>query len=217
MGAPRPPRSGRTRPPPSSPPSHSPHAPRPADAILGVSLFADIAPNEFGKFNRAFVSLFRLAAGDTWVDSLPALGPDGDLEWKPALYVCTFIVLSVWIVLQVSVAVLLDNFVTVSMRMQNEEKKRASRERKKASRFQNPLEPLIRKLADEYTDDASLSARLSALFQARWACPRRRSRNLHRTPAHTRKDVRAARLGFAMSPPFSGVRVVPVRVRVVPS
>jgi hypothetical protein len=139
----------------------------PADAILGVSLFADIAPDEFGKFNRAFVTLFKIAAGDTWIDALPMLAPDGDLEWKPALFTCSFIVLSVWIVLQVSVAVLLDNFVTVSMRMENEEKKKASKEKKAASQFQNPLEPLIKKLANDFTDNDSLSAKLLALFQAR--------------------------------------------------
>ncbi len=138
----------------------------PADAILGVSLFSDIAPDQFGKFNRAFVTLFKIAAGDTWIETLPTLTPNGDLEWKPALFVCTFIVLSVWIVLQVSVAVLLDNFVTVSMRMDNDEKKKASQEKKAASQFQNPLEPLIKRLAHDYTDNASLSAKLFSLFQA---------------------------------------------------
>ena len=92
--------------------------------------------------------------------------PDGDIEWKPALYVCTFIVLTVWIVLQVSVAVLLDNFVTVSMRMESAEKTKASKERKAASQFQNPLEPLVRKLANDFTDNASLSQKLLSLFKA---------------------------------------------------
>ena len=92
--------------------------------------------------------------------------PEGDIEWKPALYVCTFIVLTVWIVLQVSVAVLLDNFVTVSMRMDSAEKLKASKERKAASLFQNPLEPLVRKLANDFTDNASLSEKLLSLFKA---------------------------------------------------
>ncbi len=130
-----------------------------------MSLFADIAPDQFGKFNRAFITLFRIAAGDTWVDTLPTLGPDGDLVWKPALYVCSFIVCSVWIVLQVSVAVLLDNFVTVSMRMENEDKRKASKEKKAASQFQNPLEPLIARLANEYTSNENLSIKIKALFQ----------------------------------------------------
>ncbi len=79
----------------------------PADAILGVSLFSDVAPEQFGKFNRAFITLFRIAAGDTWIDSLAMLGPSGDLEWKPSLFICSFIVISVWVVLQVSMDVLL--------------------------------------------------------------------------------------------------------------
>jgi hypothetical protein len=140
------------------------------DSILGVSLFADIAPDQFGRFNRAFVTLFRIAAGDTWIDSLPTLGPDGDLQWQPALFICTFIVCSVWVVLQVSVAVLLDNFVTVSMRMENDEKQQASMEKKAASQFQNPLEPLIVKLANEYTNNQSLSNKIRALFQVVSQC-----------------------------------------------
>ena len=140
------------------------------DSILGVSLFADIAPDQFGMFNRAFITLFRIAAGDTWIDSLPTLGPDGDLQWQPALFICTFIVCSVWVVLQVSVAVLLDNFVTVSMRMENDEKQKASMEKKAASQFQNPLEPLIAKLANEYTSSQSLSNKIRALFQVGSQC-----------------------------------------------
>ncbi len=143
----------------------------PADSILGVSLFSEIAPDQFGKFNRAFVTLFRIAAGDTWIDQLPMLGPDGDLEWKPSLYICSFIVLSVWVVLQVSVAVLLDNFVSVSMRMENEEKKRAAREVKASSHFQSPLEPLVAKMSREYTDGANLASNLASLFKVRAAPP----------------------------------------------
>ena len=41
------------------------------------------------------------------------------------------------------------------------------REREREGSFQNPLEPLVAKLAAEYTDAASLSARLAALFQVR--------------------------------------------------
>ena len=74
-----------------------------------------------------------------------------------------------WVVLQVSVAVLLDNFVTVSMRMENEDKKKASKEKKAASQFQNPLEPLIAKLANEYTSNDSLSTKIRALFHVRVA------------------------------------------------
>ena len=141
---------------------------RSADAILGVSLFADIAPDQFGRFNRAFASLFRIAAGDTWIDPLPILGPDGNIQWKPALYTFSFTVLGVWVVLQVSVAVLINNFVTISMRFENEENQRQVTEKKASSQFQSPIEPLIAKLATEYTNSASLTAKLTSLYQARF-------------------------------------------------
>jgi hypothetical protein len=68
---------------------------------------------------------------------------------------------------QVSVAVLLDNFVTVSMRMENDDKKKVAKEKKASSQFQNPLEPLVAKLANEYTDSVNLSAKLASLFHVR--------------------------------------------------
>ncbi len=136
-----------------------------SDAILGVSLFADVAPDQFGRFNRAFISMFRVAAGDTWVDPLPILDRDGDIAWKPALFICSFMVLTVWVVLQVSVAVLLDNFVTVTSKLENEDKMNLISEKKSLSHFKNPLEPLIAKLAQEYTDSTDLTSKLNVLFQ----------------------------------------------------
>ncbi len=64
-----------------------------------------------------------------------------------------------------SVAVLLNNFVTVSMLMENEDKRQASKEKKAASQFQNQLEQLIAKLANDFTDNASFSAKLLICFR----------------------------------------------------
>jgi hypothetical protein len=52
----------------------------PADAILGVSLFSAQAPNAFGKFNRAFMTMFKITAGDTWVDEMPFIDETGGLN-----------------------------------------------------------------------------------------------------------------------------------------
>jgi hypothetical protein len=93
------------------------------------------------------------------------LGLDGTIQWQPALFICSFIVLNVWVVLQISVAVLLDNFVSVALKMESDEKKRMINEKRASSQFKNPLEPLIAKLAYEYTDSANLSSKLIALFQ----------------------------------------------------
>ena len=47
-----------------------------------------------------------------------------------------------------SVAVLLDNFVTASTVMENAQRDRKLQERKALTQFQNPLQPLILRLAD---------------------------------------------------------------------
>ncbi len=38
-----------------------------ADSVMGVTLFRDNAPNEFGYFTLALYSMFRLTAGETQV------------------------------------------------------------------------------------------------------------------------------------------------------
>ena len=73
----------------------------PADAILGVSLFSDSSPDTFGKFNRAFITMFRLTAGETWVDAVPAVLDNGDLNHGFAAFVFSYIIWNVWLVLQV--------------------------------------------------------------------------------------------------------------------
>jgi hypothetical protein len=71
-----------------------------ADAILGVALFKEVAPTTFGRFNRAFVSMFRIACGETWIDGLPFLDDSGDISWRSSLFICSYMVLNVWVVLQ---------------------------------------------------------------------------------------------------------------------
>jgi hypothetical protein len=40
------------------------------DSIVGVSTFRLDDPVEFGSFARAFASLFRIVAGETWLQNL---------------------------------------------------------------------------------------------------------------------------------------------------
>jgi hypothetical protein len=34
---------------------------------MGVTFYSNDAPEEFGKFDRALITMYRLTAGDTWV------------------------------------------------------------------------------------------------------------------------------------------------------
>ena len=61
----------------------------PADAVIGVSLFGDDAPESLGAFSLAFFALFRVAAGETSV-ALTPISPDTCLgvtasEWLDRL------------------------------------------------------------------------------------------------------------------------------------
>jgi hypothetical protein len=82
-------------------------------AILGVNLLSETSPASFGKFDRAVATMFRIAAGETWVDGLEVYNEElGTVNWLVGAYVFSFIVIVVWTLLQVTVAVLLDNFVS---------------------------------------------------------------------------------------------------------
>jgi hypothetical protein len=66
-----------------------------------VSLYSEVSPESFGKFNRAFIVMFRLTAGETWVDTVPTVLESGDLNHGFAAFVFSYIILNVWLVLQV--------------------------------------------------------------------------------------------------------------------
>ncbi len=61
------------------------------DAVLGVNFFSIPAPGEFLKFDRAFAQacMFRIAAGETWIEELPVWTPTNE-AWAtivdPSLY-----------------------------------------------------------------------------------------------------------------------------------
>jgi hypothetical protein len=59
-----------------------------------------MAPDAFGKFSRAFVTMFRVTAGDTWVDGMPTLLEGGDLNQGFAVFITSYVILVVWLVLQ---------------------------------------------------------------------------------------------------------------------
>ncbi len=65
-------------------------------------------------------------------------------------------------------AVLLDNFVTASTVMENEANASKLQERKALSQFQNPLQPLILRLADRFATLADSDAMPTACFMLPW-------------------------------------------------
>jgi hypothetical protein len=136
------------------------------DAILGTTIFGNDAPNDFGRFDQAVVTLFRVTAGMGWIDQiLPIKNANGSINWKVGTYVCSYIVMANWTLLQVCVAVLLDNFITAKTLSQQERETDMLNQAMKRKLFLNALDPLLEKLAVDHNDDADLSERLQELFK----------------------------------------------------
>ena len=72
--------------------------------VTVVSLFGDKSSLEFGELNRAIVTLFRIAAGETWVPDMPVYDEkSGLVDWAVGCYVFSFVILVNWTLIQVLV------------------------------------------------------------------------------------------------------------------
>ena len=73
-------------------------------AIVGVAFFDERSPEDFGNLSRGLVSMFRIAAGETWIEGVPILQDDASVDWATGLFVMSFVITVNWTLLQVSVA-----------------------------------------------------------------------------------------------------------------
>ncbi len=72
-----------------------------------------------------------------------------------------------WVFFQVSIAVLLDNFLTASNEIKLSERLKVIRDNQSQKQVKNPLDPLLLQLSKDYMNDAGLSAILQDLFRVR--------------------------------------------------
>jgi voltage-gated sodium channel len=70
-------------------------------AIFGVEFYDLEAPDDFGTLGRAMLTLFRIAAGETWVEGIPLLKSTGHVDWVFAFYIMSYILVVNWVLLQV--------------------------------------------------------------------------------------------------------------------
>ncbi len=62
-------------------------------------------------------------------------------------------------------AVLLDNFVSASTMIEDEESQILLEEKRRLQLARNPLEPLLKKISKEFVDDSDLSNKLHHLYK----------------------------------------------------
>ena len=73
-----------------------------AAAVVAVTLFGRIAPDDFGVFDKALITLFYVTGGDPWPEALPRVNEDGTANWVVAGFVMVFTIMVVWIILEVN-------------------------------------------------------------------------------------------------------------------
>jgi hypothetical protein len=116
-------------------------------------------------FNVAFYTLFLVTAGEPWPEALPRRLEDGSSNWAVALFTTCYTIVTIWLVLQVSFTVLLDNYIDASARLHAQERLEGAEAQHREQHARNPLEPLLFQFAQEFTDDEDLSDRLRRLYQ----------------------------------------------------
>lgn len=84
-------------------------------AILGVHLFREVDPERWGHLGVALLTLFEIVTLEGWVEIMGAAGAAGGPVW---LYFVSFIVLAVFLVVNLFIAVVISNLETIH---QNEE------------------------------------------------------------------------------------------------
>lgn len=65
-----------------------------AVSIIGVTAFGDQASDQFGAFDLAFVTMFRVAVGETWLgESLPIRLADGAANYPAVGFYVLFVLM----------------------------------------------------------------------------------------------------------------------------
>jgi hypothetical protein len=108
--------------------------------------------------------VYIYSAGETWIDGVDITDEHGNINWALGAYVMSFTIVVNWTLLQVSVAVLLDNFVSQTARENEAQFLLEQQAHRVKDTVVNVLDPLLCILAKEYVDDHHLSNFLRKLF-----------------------------------------------------
>jgi voltage-gated sodium channel len=79
-------------------------------AIIGFHYFSEIDPDNWSTLGHAFLTLFQLLTLEDWPDIREAVSSAGPLVW---LYFVTFIILAVFVVMNLFIAVVINNLEAV--------------------------------------------------------------------------------------------------------
>jgi voltage-gated sodium channel len=136
-------------------------------AILGVGLFKESSEEFFGNLSRGFFTMFQCVTGDGWASSIarPMMeiaDPVGGYDAATAIFFLSYIIIVSWIIVNVVLAVLLDEFLKSSA----VEKANITAEQQTfedLAEIRGPLDPLMRNLS-VFRNSDDLYSRISSVF-----------------------------------------------------
>ena len=140
-------------------------------AVLSTDLFGGIDFENFGSFMRSLFSLFQIATGDSWASVIvrgvmTQYEPDMQKAGLTGLFFVSYVLIVGIVLINVVVAVLLDEFIsTVAREKLEDEMAKTEHERTIQTKHAiGPLDPLISGIMD-YTSQGDLSDKIMTLYQ----------------------------------------------------
>ena len=89
----------------------------------------------------------------------------GVMNVAAVLFVVSFVIIVNWTLLQVTVAVLLNSFLSASQSIEVEEQEQSRAAKRDAAQVNHCLDPLLRSIVRDYTCEKDLVMRMQGLFQ----------------------------------------------------
>jgi len=135
-------------------------------AVLAVNLLADKDPYHFGYFSTAFFSMAQICIGWAEEEIRPVFEPESGPDPYIGLFFLSYILFAGVVLINIVVAVLLDEFIT-SVAAERAEFDREQKEQQQTTVFRDrgPLDPVLDTIA-HYGTAEDLTARIEALFQS---------------------------------------------------
>ena len=143
-------------------------------ASIGTHVFREKAPEYFATFTTSLFTLAQCLSGDSWASSVTRSiflqrDQNSDIKgfantyWSIAIYFVTYYALATVVLLNVVVAVLLDEFIT-SMREEEEELAAEERQLRELGRYRGVLDPVTASLC-VFEDKSHLCNQIDQLYE----------------------------------------------------
>jgi len=107
--------------------------------------------------------MFMLTCGDSMPFDM--INEFGNIDYLSFGFILSYVIIAVWTVLQVTVAILLDKFVNASLQAEIEERAKRREATDSHNLLCSTMDPLLARLAKDYTSKADLILSLNGLFK----------------------------------------------------